>query len=371
MAVSGAFPCPKCQSPIQLTDVFCPECGIDLVTLALVLGQSAAETAQAHLTAEVPAASSGRLGEFLLRHDFITAGQLDRALRHQSDLAAQGRNLMLGEVLVGLGAISQADLDRAIVEQLVSLQSTLRESNRLLARRVAERTAELEQAVQRVQEINQLKLNFMSNISHELRTPLTHIHGYISLMNEGMLGEFNRGQQEILRATGQAVGQLQKLIVDLIDYVSAAPGEISIQAGAFSLSDLAESVVRRSAMKLNARHVVLEYKPPDRAISAQGDMEKLGWVLLQLVDNAIKFTPAGGSVELVLSAAQSRVRIAVQDTGVGIPASGLPELFQPLRGGAGLGLVMVGRILEAHGSQINVESVEGKGSTFWFELPLA
>ncbi|MEK7784509.1 MAG: ATP-binding protein [Chloroflexota bacterium] len=113
-----------------------------------------------------------------------------------------------------------------------------------------------------------------------------------------------------------------------------------------------------------------------------GDEEKLAWVLLQLVDNAVKFTPAGGRVTLSLTPnpERARVLIAVKDTGIGIPFDRMPELFQPFHqldgsstrryGGTGLGLALVRQILEAHGEQVKVESLIGHGSTFSFELPI-
>jgi signal transduction histidine kinase len=337
----------------------------------MVLDQSAAQSARAQLAAAPLDAALPRLGDFLLQRGFITDDQLKQALARQQALLAQGQNMMLGEVLVSHGAIAQSDLDRAIVDQLVSLQTELRDSNRLLARRVAERTAELERAIERVQQINQLKIDFISNISHELRTPLTHIQGYVAMMNEGMLGEFNPRQRETIGATAQAVADLRQLIFDLVDYTSAARGEIAIQGAPFSLSALAESIVQRSSKKAAERRVALLYQAGGEAVWAAGDTEKISWVLLQLVDNALRFTPAGGSVRMVLGVVRNRARLAVQDTGAGIPPERLAELFQPLRGqGAGLGLVMAGRILEAHGSKLEVESAEGSGSTFWFDLPL-
>src|SRR6185503_8331345 len=116
---------------------------------------------------------------------------------------------------------------------------------------------------------------------------------------------------------------------------------ISINAGRFSLSGLAQAVVQRSSNKAAERRVTLVYQARAEPIWARGDVEKVSWVLLQLADNAIRFTLPGGAVRMVLGIVQNRARVAVQDTGVGIPPQRLAELFQPLRGaGTGLGLVM-------------------------------
>jgi signal transduction histidine kinase len=156
-----------------------------------------------------------------------------------------------------------------------------------------------------------------------------------------------------------------------------------INSGVFCLSDVVQTIINRSDTKSVKANVSLAGNVPDPPIYSIGDEEKLAWVLLQLVDNAVKFTPAGGRVTFSLTpnSKRSRVLIAVKDTGIGIPFNRMPELFQPFHqldssstrryGGTGLGLALVRQILEAHGEQIKVESAIGQGSTFSFELPIA
>jgi signal transduction histidine kinase len=117
------------------------------------------------------------MGEYLIQKGLITAEDLEKALTYQQTETAKGNHVMLGQALTELKLIDRAALDQAVTEQIIQLRSALQAANRTLERRVEERTAELQKALERVSELSQLKANFISNISHELRTPLTHIKG--------------------------------------------------------------------------------------------------------------------------------------------------------------------------------------------------
>jgi signal transduction histidine kinase len=369
--------CPHCQTSILASDPFCPGCGLDVATLTLALAQSAAIKAEVRLAAGAPEIPVARLGEVLLERKLLTEEQLSQALAYQREQSANGAGKMLGEVLVELKMASPAEIEAAIIDQVARLQSTLRQSNQLLADKVAERTAELQAAIARVKEVEQLKANFIANISHELRTPLTHMQGYILLMTGETFGPLNPRQSEALNAAVQSVEYLKQLIEDLIQFTVAARGEVAINSRTFSLTDLVRSVMNQAEAKIAERRVHLESRLPEAPVKALGDFEKLQWVLMQLIDNAIRFTPEGGRVTVSArpDIDRARIRLVVQDTGVGIPANRLPGLFDPQRlqapGRSGLGLALVQRIVAGHGSEINVLSEEGKGSAFSFELPLA
>jgi signal transduction histidine kinase len=202
------------------------------------------------------------------------------------------------------------------------------------------------------------------------------------MMNEGMLGDLDREQKDAMRATLEATERLQNLIEDLIRFASAARGDLVINNSIFSLSDLVQSIFNRVSPKANRNTLQLAVDvPPDR-VEVRGDAEKLTWVLMQLIDNAIKFTPNGGLVTLGIKPSPNRrtAAVFVRDSGIGIPANRIHELFQPFHqldmsstrryGGTGLGLALVHRIVDAHQSQIKVESIVGQGSTFAFELPM-
>lgn len=375
--LQAALTCPNCGTALNSNDQFCAGCGLSLNTLTLLL--ESAETTIGP-TEEIPVTPVLRLGEFLVGRGLITEVQLNKALEKQTEYAQRGEPKMLGEVLVEIGAVTSVGMQAAISNQIVTLQNMLRDNNRLLSQRVAERTAELERLLARMKEINQLKVNFLSNVSHELRTPLTQIQGYVYMFDEGMMGDLQPQQTSATREAMMAVDKMRGLIDSLIEYTSAARGELAITSVNFPLADLAQSTLERSSIKAKASQVQLKLEVGE-PILARGDVEKLSWVLLQLIDNAIKYTPPDGTVTLRLlpDTTRAKVKVEIQDTGAGIAAERIPQLFEPVRqdGGArgytglGLGLMMVRRIVAAHDSELKVESRVGAGSTFSFELPLA
>ncbi|MEK6574782.1 MAG: histidine kinase dimerization/phospho-acceptor domain-containing protein, partial [Chloroflexota bacterium] len=279
--------CPQCGTLINPSARFCSGCGIDISVITLVLEHSAASALEAHAAPYVPDVLVPRLGEFLINRNLITEDQLQQALKFQKEQAAHSAGKMLGETLIEMGMIARPDLERAIVAQVLDLQTALQASNRQLEERVAQRTAELEEALKKVNEVNHLKVDFVSNISHELRTPLAQIKGYVVMMNEGMLGELQPEQADAVQATVAAAERLEHLIEDLIRFASAARGELVINSSVFSLSDLVKSMVNRATAKTKKSDLQLKSDIPDQPVFVRGDVEKLSWVLLQLIDNAI------------------------------------------------------------------------------------
>ena len=118
-----------------------------------------------------------RLGEYLVKHEYITETDLQKALAYQQEKITDNQTYLLGQALIDLKLIDRAVLDQAVTEQIIQLRSALQTANRNLERRVRERTAELQRALERLSELTQMKSNFISNVSHELRTPLTHVKG--------------------------------------------------------------------------------------------------------------------------------------------------------------------------------------------------
>src|SRR5574338_1386208 len=170
-----------------------------------------------------------RMGEYLVQKGLVDAENVQRALTHQQEEMARGNNILLGQALIDLNLISRADLDQAVTEQIIRLRSALQASNRSLERRVEERTAELQKALERVSELSQLKANFVSNISHELRTPLTHIKGYIELLITEYLGPLTEEQRHALQVSQQSTNKLETLVEDLIMVSLASRGETSLK----------------------------------------------------------------------------------------------------------------------------------------------
>ena len=323
-----------------------------------------------------------RLGEYLVKEGHITEEALQKALQKQQENIASGASSLLGQTLVELGAISRDVLDQAVTEQIIQLRSALQATNRNLERRVQERTAELQTALERLAELSKLKANFISNISHELRTPLTHIKGYTELLVSESLGKLSDEQKHALQISQKSTLRLENLIEDLIMVSITSRGDLALKQEQLDLRRLANLSVKNAMQKAEERgvtvHAVLDRHLP----TVQGDQQKILWVLGQLLDNGIKFTPEGGRVVVrVEHESDKLVSISISDTGIGIPAERIEEIFQPFHqldgaatrryGGTGLGLLLVRQIVEAHGSMLDVNSAEGRGSTFKFPLLVA
>lgn len=320
-----------------------------------------------------------RMGENIVQKGIISEAQLQMALDYQQEQIALGNSCMLGQALMELNLIDRATLDQVITEQILQLRSALQAANRNLEQRVRERTAELNEALNRLSELSQMKANFVSNISHELRTPLTHIKGYIELLISESLGSIAEEQRHALSVSQRAAARLEGMIEDLIMFSLASRGAMSMKLDNVDIRRLASLVQKSANSKAEERGVKLQLKAPDNLPPVQADAEKISWVISQLVDNGIKFTPSGGSVSVTLMEEGSNLlQIIVSDTGIGIPQNRMKEIFEPFHqldgsstrrfGGTGLGLSLVRQIVEAHGSLLDVRSAEGKGSTFKFPL---
>ncbi len=278
-----------------------------------------------------------------------------------------------------LHLLTRLQIDHAVTEQIIQLRNALEDANRFLENRVAERTAELQEALTKLSELSQMKANFVANVSHELRTPLTHIKGYLELLTNESLGLLNDEQRNALLVSQRAAGRLESLIDNLILFSLAARGEMTLRLSPVNLNKVAGEIISYSRIKADDRDVALHYTEQPGLPYVQADEEKISWVILQLVDNAIKFTPSGGEVTLSIQPeSDTLIMVSVSDTGIGIPADRLNEIFEAFHqldssstrryGGTGLGLALVREIISAHGSVIEVQSEEGKGTRFHFPL---
>lgn len=320
-----------------------------------------------------------RLGEHLVKNGHISKEDLQKALYYQQEKVAEGESPLLGQALLALNIITKEQLDEAVTEQIIQLRSALQATNRNLERRVQERTAELQKALESLSELANLKANFISNISHELRTPLTHIKGYLELLISESLGPINQEQKHALEVSQRSSTRLENLIEDLIMVSVTTRGELSIKQEAVDIRRMANLITKSVEEKAEKRGVSVHAVVDKRLPFIQADSQKLSWVLGQLLDNAIKFTPSGGRVILRIEHESDKlVSISVSDTGIGIPADRMDELFEPFHqldgtttrryGGTGLGLLLVRQIVEAHGSMLDFKSIEGKGTTVKFSL---
>jgi signal transduction histidine kinase len=323
-----------------------------------------------------------RLGEYLVQKGHITNEQLLHALRHQQEKQKEYKRYLLGEALLELKYVDRRVLDHAITEQIIQLRNALEDANHNLENRVRARTAELQEALRKLSELNQMKANFIANISHELRTPLTHVKGYMELLAASALGPLTDEQKDAIDVSRRATGRLEELINNLIMFSVASHGEMTLKMSPVGLDGVFAEVLNYSRPKAESRGINLQVAVESGLPPVKADAEKISWAMLQLLDNAIKFTPAGGQVTLsACLEAATLVMVSVTDTGIGIPPERMKEIFEPFHqldgsstrrfGGTGMGLALVHEIIEAHGSVIEVESEDGKGSTFRFPLLVA
>jgi signal transduction histidine kinase len=372
--------CPNCGQTVQPQMRFCEHCGVDLAMAVVLAEQEALLPIQPVSGLPIaPEVLVPRIGEYMTQRKLIKPEDLRRALSYQEEKTKIGSPILLGQAMLELELVDRETLDQVVTAQILELQNALAEANRTLKQRVLERTLELQRALERVSELNVLKANFIANISHELRTPLTHIKGYLNLLAEGEMGTLNAPQLDSVNVILRAEDRLEHLIEDLIQFSFGSRGGLNLDLQKVDLLTLIKTNIDRISPKARMHGVFISASLADDLTRVWADEDKISWVLHQLLDNAVKFTPTSGKVIVKASNKVGSVSISVTDTGIGIPKERIPEIFEPFHqldgsstrhyGGTGLGLTMVRRIIDAHGSQIKVDSVVGEGSCFEFTLP--
>jgi signal transduction histidine kinase len=293
---------------------------------------------------------------------------------------AEPTNVMLWALIVGGMVLARhvTDLARARAEEQSRL---LAEEQALLERRVAERTSELAEANAELRRANQLKDLFLASVSHELRTPLNVILGSVELLREEIYGELNDRQQKGLATVTESGEHLLHLINDILDLAKMESGAFQIDWGEVPVRELCDQCARLIGAQAERRGLRFELTVEGEAACIPGDGRRLRQVLLNLLSNAAKFTPAGGAIGLdVRPVADGRmVEFTVWDTGIGIDAELLPQLFRPFTqldrrlarqfDGTGLGLALAAQLVARHHGAIGVASEPGQGSRFWVRLP--
>ena len=378
--MNSEISCPRCQNLVNPQLRYCKHCGVDL-GMAAALTESAIQFGQMPMIRIAPETLVPRLGDLLLERGLLQPHELRTALDYQQEKIANGIPCLIGQALVELGFIDQYSIDEVVTIQIFQLQQNLEQNNRELERRVEERTAELQQALAKLTELNQLKMNFISNISHELRTPLTHIKGYLDILSDHSLGPLTQLQLDAIKVIQRSEERLEQLIDDLIQFSLAVRGELSLRITEIDIPQLLETVINKTQKKADAKNHTLIVDTPGNLPKILADGDKLNWVIVQLMDNAIKFTPNGGEIRIAVEQFGEDMELSVTDTGIGIPDELIPEIFEPFHqldgsvtrrySGTGLGLAMVLRILDAHGSSISVDSKPDTGTSISFSLPVS
>jgi PAS domain S-box-containing protein len=252
----------------------------------------------------------------------------------------------------------------------------------LTERRAAgERALEDARRVGAAEAANRAKTEFLTMLSHELRTPLNAIGGYIDLLALGIRGPVTEQQQEDLTRIRRSQQHLLSIINDLLNFSRLESGRVTYDIARVPLADVAESVYAMVEPQANTKGIELAWPAPKPEAAVSADRSKLEQILLNLVTNALKFTPAGGRITLACVEDGERMRISVADTGIGIAQESLDAIFDPFvqvgrslsstHEGAGLGLAISRDLARAMDGDLTVESTPGAGTTFTLTLPLA
>lgn len=232
--------------------------------------------------------------------------------------------------------------------------------------------------VTQARQLEQMRTEFVANVTHELRTPLTAIQGFAETLLDGAL-ESPETARHFVGIIKQESDSLGRLIEDLLDLSRIESGRWKIYREPVHMVELIRETAGRLTAKAAQVGIDLRLELPDHLPTITGDPGRLAQVMLNLMDNALKYTPKGGTITVTAWEEGPWVRVSVVDTGVGIPPADLPRIFERFyrvdkarsraTGGTGLGLSISKHIVEAHGGQISVQSDVGKGAAFTFSLP--
>jgi two-component system sensor kinase len=290
----------------------------------------------------------------------------------------------------GVERIGKGDLDHRLdlktgdeieilADEFNQMAAHLREAYTGLEHKVAERTMELTIANAKLGEASQLKSQFLANVNHELRTPVSAIIGYAHLVLRATEGQISRLQRENLEDLLRNAERLLNQIDSLLEFSKIEAGKMEVNVQPVNVKDVIQGAISTIEPTLNGTHIRITREiGPDLPV-LNTDREKLGQIVLNLLDNAVKFTERG-EIKLSASKQNGSFKLAVSDTGLGIEKEDLNKIFEEFhRGGrlsngryrgTGLGLAIVKKFVDLLGGEVAVESEVGRGSVFTVTLPL-
>ena len=276
--------------------------------------------------------------------------------------------------------VKTGDELQVLAEEFNRMAARLQESYATLEQRIDERTRELAQKSGELEAASRHKSEFLANMSHELRTPLNSVIGFSEVLRDRMFGDLNAKQTQYVEVILTSGRHLLTLINDILDLSKIEAGRMELDLATFDLPLAIQNALTLVSDRAARQGITLATALDPRLGPLTADERKLKQILLNLLANAVKFTPAGGRVEVAASPSNGHVEIAVTDTGIGIAEEDRDVIFEEFRQvgasegrpreGTGLGLPLAKRFVELHGGRIWVESKAGGGSTFTFTIPL-
>lgn len=238
------------------------------------------------------------------------------------------------------------------------------------------------QDITKLKEIEEMKSDFISTVSHEFRTPLTSMSMGTGLLLEEIPGPLTENQKELVEAIKEDQERLKNLVNDLLDLSRIESGKIAMDIHGISITKIIEESLRAFGKQAEDKNINLSYDVEDNLPLVRADFNKVSWILINLIGNAMRYTPRDGSGKITIEAKQTgnNILVSVADNGIGIPQEYRKKIFEKFvqvkdkaghpTGGTGLGLAICKEIIDAHGGRIWVKSKLGKGSTFYFTLSI-
>ena len=295
--------------------------------------------------------------------------------------------LLLGEKKNGI-AYGRRDMDFISVmtdELAVAIENAQRYEeiqafSRTLQEKVEEATSELQSTNHKLQALDKTKDDFIAMASHQLRTPLTTIKGYVSMLLDGDAGDLQPSQRRLLEETFNSSQRMVYIIGDLLNVSRIQTGKFQLEYSDVDLASVLEEEIQLVKISAIPRRITLDYDRPQNIPIIQLDEGKIRQVMMNFIDNAIYYSPMNSKIKILLQAIGSEIEFRVVDEGIGVPKNEQHKLFVKFAratnarkqrpDGTGIGLFMAKKVVVALGGSIIFESVEGKGSTFGFRIPI-
>jgi PAS domain S-box-containing protein len=308
--------------------------------------------------------------QFQARRDFVNMMARTSRVFVDRRLCSRDGNIIYVDVSASLVQIKSDTFIQVLVHDI--------SQRKMLEQQIILQNRNLQDANQKLRQVDQMKTEFLANISHELRTPLSVIIAYTEAMRDGLVSEEDR--KHFLDVVSENGDHLLRLINDLLDLSKL---EVSQTMLSFSLShihDVVRSLWPKVEESAAAKRLEVVFTPGYEVPVVYIDNKRIAQVLVCLLQNAVKFTDAGGRVDVTTRRTEEHVMVQVKDTGAGIAEDQIPHVFDTFRqldgsstrrrGGLGIGLAIARHIVELHGGRIWVESKRGEGSTFSFTIPI-